>query len=72
MLLVSAVVCLCAPMQAEAGLVGHWRLGDTAGTTAVETVRGLNGTYLNGTAQGVAGLLDSADGRPGSMPGTTA
>jgi Concanavalin A-like lectin/glucanases superfamily/Fibronectin type III domain/Lysyl oxidase len=36
---------------------GYWRLGDTGGSTAVDSAAGNNGTYLNGPALGQASLL---------------
>jgi Concanavalin A-like lectin/glucanases superfamily/Fibronectin type III domain/Lysyl oxidase len=36
---------------------GYWRLGDTGGTTAVNSAGGNNGTYVNGAALGQPSLL---------------
>ena len=38
--------------------VGYWRLGETAGTTAVDGVRGRHGVYTNGPTLNQAGALN--------------
>ncbi|TWT75689.1 hypothetical protein Pla123a_31990 [Posidoniimonas polymericola] len=39
-------VLLIAATSAEAVLIGHWKLDETSGTTAVDSVNGNNGAYV--------------------------
>jgi hypothetical protein len=50
-----------AAVLGTSGLVAHWRLGDTSGTTAVDSKSTNNGTYAGGYTLGQAGALTSTD-----------
>lgn len=46
---------------ARHSLIGHWKLDETSGTTAVDSsAAGIDGTYTNGATPGVAGFKDYA------------
>lgn len=51
-------VLLFAATSAQAVLIGHWKLDETSGTTAVDSVNGNNGTYVA-----------TDDAEPGWQPG---
>lgn len=47
--------------SSHAGLVGHWKLDETSGTTAVDSSdSGIDGTYTNGPLLGVTGARGHA------------
>lgn len=52
-----------------AGAVGYWRLGETTGTIAYDSIGGNNGEYIGGVTQGTAGALIGSTDTAGTFPG---
>jgi hypothetical protein len=55
----AATISYAALVAGRAGLVAHWRLGESSGTTAADTTGSYNGTYLNGPTLGSPGAITS-------------
>ncbi len=53
----AATTSYAALVNGRTGLLGHWRLGETTGTTAWDTTGTYNGFYVNGPTLGSAGAV---------------
>jgi len=53
----AATISYAALVAGRAGLLAHWRLGESSGTTAGDTTGTYNGTYVNGPALGSPGAV---------------
>jgi hypothetical protein len=54
---------------ATTGLVNYWRLGETSGTTAVDSNGVRNGTYFNGVTLGSAGAIAGDSNKAATFDG---
>jgi len=53
----AATTSYAALTAGRPGLLAHWRLGETSGTTANDTTGAYNGSYVNGPALGSPGAI---------------
>jgi hypothetical protein len=52
------------------GLVSHWRLGETSGTTAADSAGSNTGTYTNGVTLGATGAIAGDTNKAATFDGT--
>src|SRR5438093_12534000 len=67
----AATTSYAALVNGRTGLLGHWRLGETSGTTAWDTSGTYNGYYVNGPTLGSAGALANDPSTSATFNGTS-
>src|SRR5947199_1983838 len=67
----AATTSYAALVNGRTGLLGHWRLGETSGTTAWDRSGTYNGYYVNGPTLGSAGALANDPSTSATFNGTS-